>query len=166
MAALVQLRSVLREYLVSNLGWIARVVAELAVEPSNCLIPALNKQLHVRRLRVCCDGRLIDLNPLSASINQVTNLWPDHLFDEVEQELSLGLLLLFLETQPGSSAGVVAAEGPVDQRVASSDRDLQLSLSVLLDVEEFSEIDRMFAVDLGLGDSLVEVFVIERLDMT
>src|SRR5712664_187739 len=114
MAALVQLWSVFCEYLVSNLGWVACVVAEFAVESSNCLIPSLNEQFHVRGLRVCCDGRLVDLNPLSASINEVANLWPDHLLDEVEQELSLGLLLLFLETQPGSSAGVVAAEGPVD----------------------------------------------------
>ena len=43
LAALVKLRCILCEYLVSDLGWVACVVAELAVEPLNRLIPALDE---------------------------------------------------------------------------------------------------------------------------
>src|SRR5213592_4890221 len=62
LAALVKLRCILCEYLVSDLGWVACVVAELAVEPLNRLIPALNKQLHIRRLWMRSDGRLVNLD--------------------------------------------------------------------------------------------------------
>src|SRR5439155_14864796 len=50
LAALVKLRRVLCKHFVSCLCGVACVVAELAVEPPNRLVPALNKQLHVRRL--------------------------------------------------------------------------------------------------------------------
>src|SRR5207247_4634031 len=53
LAALVKLRCILCEYLVSDLGWVARVVAELTVEPPNRLVPDLHNQLTVRLLRMC-----------------------------------------------------------------------------------------------------------------
>src|SRR6266581_7256522 len=82
-AAFVKLRRVLGEHFVSDLGWVACVVAELAVEPSNRLIPALDKQLHVRRLWMRGDGRFVDLDPARAGIDEVSDLWAYHLFNEV-----------------------------------------------------------------------------------
>src|SRR5437773_2271158 len=84
LAALVKLRCILCEYLVSDLGWVACVVAELTVEPPNRLVPALNKQLHVRRLWMRGDGRLVNLDPARASIDQVSDLRPYYLFNEVQ----------------------------------------------------------------------------------
>src|SRR5438876_4516289 len=75
LAALVKLRRILCEYLVSDLGWVACVVAELAVEPLNRLIPALDKQLHIRRLWMCGDGRLVDLDPARACVDEVSDFW-------------------------------------------------------------------------------------------
>src|SRR5205809_6475363 len=51
LAALVKLRRVLCEYLVSDLGRVPGVVAELAVAPLNRLIPALHIRLHFRVFR-------------------------------------------------------------------------------------------------------------------
>src|SRR5437867_13428495 len=84
LAALVKLRCILCEYLVSDLGWVACVVAELTVEPPNRLVPALNKHLHVRGFRMCGDARFVDLDPARACVDEVSDFWAYYLFNEVQ----------------------------------------------------------------------------------